>query len=90
MKIREHKYTLDYLYSERIPFSKWGVLAENCFDTDYLEFINAVINAKVLFNTKIEEISYENTILELIDYRSKIIGQLRNNKVKRKKIHQYA
>lgn len=90
MKIREKKYTIDYVENNMITFEKWQVLAENCFDTDYIDFINAVLNTKVLFYTKLEEECYQNTILELIMHRSNIINQM-NNKGKTKiKIHKSA
>ena len=93
MKIREKNYTIDYLLLNTITFEKWQVLAENCFDTDYIDYINAVINAKVVFNKifiKTEEMEYQNTIDSLNMHKSNIINQLSSNTVKVKKIHKRA
>ena len=91
MKIREKNYTIDYLLLNTITFEKWQVLAENCFDTDYIDYINAVINAKVVFNKifiKTEEMEYQNTIDSLNMHKSNIINQLASDNIKiKRKIH---
>lgn len=94
MKIREKNFTIDYLLLNTITFEKWQVLAENCFDTDYIDYINAVINARVVFNRefiKTEEMEYQNTIDHLNMHKSNIIDQLTGGTVKvKRKIHKSA
>jgi hypothetical protein len=90
MKIREKHFTIDYLLSNKITFKNWQILAENCFDTDYIDFIDAVMNARIIFNNKLEEFCYQNTLTELMLHRSNIIQQV-NNKVRvKRKIHKSA
>lgn len=88
MKIREKLFTIDYLLLNTITFEKWQVLAENCFDTDYIDYINAVMNAKVIFNKdfiKTEMQEYHNTLDHLNLHKSNIINQANFNKVKTKR-----
>ena len=92
MRIREKNYTINYIANNTVTFEKWQVLAENCFDTDYIDFINAVLSTNVIFYTKIEEMCYNKTILEIITHRSNIINKQinENNKKINKKIHKSA
>ena len=94
MKIREKNYTIDYLMLNTVVFEKWQVLAENCFDTDYIDYINAVMNAKVIFNKdfiRTEEIEYQTTLEHLQLHKSNILNQLSGENVKvKRKIQQFA
>ena len=88
MKIREKIYTIDYLSLNPITFEKWQLLAENCFDTDYIDYINAVMNAKIIFNEmfrRTEEKEYLDTLDNLNLHKINIINKLTSDTVKIKR-----
>ena len=89
MRILEDKYMIDYLKMNTVPYDKWQLLAENCFnkgfDDSYINYIDSVITAKVSFNSsfkKIEKIDYQNMIMDLILRRFDIVNQRNINKSK--------
>ena len=88
MKIREKLFTVEYIKSNVIKFDKWQILAENCYDTDCIDFIDAVINSKVLIKNELEELLHNTINAELIDHKENILNQV--NKTKLKKIHHIA
>ncbi len=84
MIIREKDFTIEYLYLNVISFNQWQILAEKCFDTDCIDYINAVMNAKIIFYSNLQKKEYNKTFNELNLHKINILDNLNKAKLKRK------